>query len=112
MKKTLLTVCLAALFPAVVHAQSAVTLYGIIDEGLSYTSNAATANANGSVSGHSAVRLLSGVMQQSRWGMRGAEDLGGGMKTIFHLGHGSGRRTGKPGPGACLVWQQASGAMS
>lgn len=74
MKKTLLTVCLAATFPAVVHAQSAVTLYGIIDEGLSYTSNAATANANGSVSGHSAVRLLSGVMQQSRWGMRGAED--------------------------------------
>jgi predicted porin len=77
MKKTLLAACLAAMFPAAVHAQSAVTLYGIIDEGLSYTSNAATANATGGVSGHSAIRLLSGVMQQSRWGMRGAEDLGG-----------------------------------
>ena len=44
MKKPLLAVSLAATFPAVVHAQSAVTLYGIIDEGVSYTSNAATAN--------------------------------------------------------------------
>ncbi|WP_168794140.1 porin [Paraburkholderia aromaticivorans] len=107
MKKTLLTVCLAATFPAAVHAQSAVTLYGIIDEGLSYTSNAATINSNGSVSGHSAVRLLSGVMQQSRWGLRGSEDLGGGMKAIFMLENGFDASTGKFGQGGLLFGKKA-----
>jgi predicted porin len=115
MKKTLLAVSLALTFPALAHAQSAVTLYGIIDEGLSYTSNAATVNSNGSVSGHSAVRLLSGVMQQSRWGLRGSEDLGGGMKAIFMLENGFDASTGKFGQGGLLfgkkAWVGLSGAF-
>jgi predicted porin len=89
------------------HAQSTVTLYGIIDEGLSYTSNAATRNADGSVSGHSAVRLLSGVMQQSRWGLRGTEDLGGGLKTLFVLENGFDASTGRLGQGGLLFGKKA-----
>lgn len=107
MKKTLLAVCLAVSFPTVVYAQSAVTLYGIIDEGLSYTSNAAAPNGSGGVSGHSAVRLLSGVMQQSRWGMRGSEDLGAGWKTVFMLENGFDASTGKLAQGGLLFGKKA-----
>ena len=107
MKKKLLAVCAAAATPALAQAQSSVTLYGIIDEGISYFSNVATANAGGGVSGHSAVRLLSGVMQQSRWGLRGSEDLGGGLKTIFVLENGFDASTGKAGQGGLLFGKKA-----
>jgi len=73
----LCTVSLAA--PLVSHAQSAVTLYGIVDEGITYTNNQ---------SGHAAYQLQSGVASASRWGLRGAEDLGGGTKTVFVLENG------------------------
>ena len=41
------------------HAQSSVQLYGIIDEGINYVSNA---------SGHHLYSLASGVLNGSRWG--------------------------------------------
>ena len=107
MKKALLAVCAVMAAPACVHAQSSVTLYGIVDEGISYFSNAATVNPGGGVSGHSAVRLLSGVMQQSRWGLRGSEDLGGGFKTIFVLENGFDASTGKLGQGGLLFGKKA-----
>ena len=50
-------------------AQSSVTLYGIIDDGLDSTRNAA---------GHSAYQMVSGETEGSRWGLKGNEDLGGG----------------------------------
>ncbi|WP_233849541.1 porin [Paraburkholderia sp. HD33-4] len=112
MKKTLFAACVAAAAPVCVHAQSSVTLYGIIDEGISYFSNAATTNANGSVSGHSAVRLLSGVMQQSRWGLRGSEDLGSGLNAIFVLENGFDASTGKAGQGGLLFGKKAYVGMS
>ncbi|RZF26221.1 porin [Paraburkholderia sp. UYCP14C] len=112
MNKAFFAVCVAAAMPACVHAQSSVTLYGIVDEGISYFSNAATTAANGTVSGHSAVRLLSGVMQQSRWGLRGSEDLGGGMKTIFVLENGFDASTGKAAQGGLLFGKKAFVGMS
>ena len=79
MKKTVFAAgCLAA-FTTCAHAQSSVTLYGIIDEGFNWTSNSG---------GKSLYNLSSGVMQGSRWGLRGAEDLGGGLKAIFVLENG------------------------
>ena len=33
-------------------------------------------------------RMSSGNLQGSRWGLRGQEDLGGGMKAIFALENG------------------------
>jgi predicted porin len=55
-------------------AQSSVTLYGIADAGIYKASN----TFNGSQ-----VQLASGLMEGSRWGLRGNEDLGGGMRAIF-----------------------------
>ncbi|OFA03655.1 porin [Duganella sp. HH101] len=59
-------------------AQSSVRLYGILDAGIDYTSAAAP-------SGGSLVRLTSGGSNTSRWGLRGREDLGGGLSAVFQL---------------------------
>ena len=68
----------------VAHAQSSVTLYGLIDAGLTYTNSQIT----GTGGGHSNWQMTSGAVQYSRWGLRGAEDLGGGLKAIFTLENG------------------------
>ena len=57
-------------------AQSTVTLYGLVDAGYNHV----TGLKNGSYKG-----IASGIMEGSRWGLRGTEDLGGGYKAIFTL---------------------------
>jgi general bacterial porin, GBP family len=79
MKKTLIVAALSGVFATAAHAQSSVTLYGLIDAGLTYTNN-----QNGS---HN-FKMTSGSVNGSRWGLRGAEDLGGGLKAIFTLENG------------------------
>lgn len=69
----------AIVFPMHAFAQSTVTLYGLIDEGFNYTNN---------VGGHSNEELQSGFAQGSRWGLKGTEDLGGGLKALFQLENG------------------------
>lgn len=63
------------LLPAGVYAQSNVTLYGIADMSVDSMSSG-TAKT---------VRVSSGGSQQSRWGIRGTEDLGGGLQAEFNL---------------------------
>lgn len=53
-----------------------VTLYGLADAGITSTSG---------LKGGTVTQLASGIMEGSRWGMKGTEDLGGGYKTIFTL---------------------------
>ena len=65
---------LVAASPAFVHAQSAVTLYGLVDAGITYTNNQ---------KGASNIQQTSGKLSGSRWGLRGVEDLGDGLKTVF-----------------------------
>jgi predicted porin len=60
------------------QAQSAVQLYGIIDGGLLYQSRAAGGAGSG-------VTYLDGANSPSIYGLRGGEDLGGGMKVGFQL---------------------------
>ena len=58
-------------------AQTAnVTLYGVVDVGVQ--------NVTG-VKGGSITQVASGIMEGSRWGLRGTEDLGGGYKATFVL---------------------------
>src|ERR1700756_5658881 len=70
---------LVAASPALVHAQSAVTLYGLVDAGITYTNNQ---------KGASNIQPTSGKLNGSRWGLRGVEDLGDGLKTVFTLESG------------------------
>ncbi len=78
MKKTLIALAVLGACMSNASAQSAVTLYGIIDAGLTRVINDGGSNGNRTT-------LEAGQMQVSRWGLRGEEDLGGGLKARFNL---------------------------
>jgi predicted porin len=64
------------------HAQTSVTLYGRIDAGIEYISGLPNDSYTGSTSRW---RAQSGDWGTSLWGLKGAEDLGGGTKAVFQL---------------------------
>jgi predicted porin len=83
------------------HAQSSVTLYGIVDTGIGYQNSSTTlspttgaASARPSPGGSSQVKMINGIWAGSRFGLKGAEDLGGGTKAIFQLEQGFNSATG------------------
>ena len=80
MKKLTLAAIFAGSFAAVTaHAQSNVTIYGIVDAGIVRE----TGGAAGDVT-----KVTSGIGSQSRIGFRGVEDLGGDLSAIFTLESG------------------------
>jgi predicted porin len=86
MKKTL--VAMAALAAVSAFAQSSVTLYGRVDAGLFSSSslNPAAGAPAGSKLRQTGIDNGSNVgLTGSRWGMRGTEDLGGGLKAGFKI---------------------------
>ncbi|WP_454875466.1 porin [Paraburkholderia xenovorans] len=98
MKKHYFLLTVLGALTSVGHAQSNVTLYGILDEGINYNSNAG---------GNRLYSLTSGGLQASRWGLRGTEDLGGNMKAVFVLENGFDVSTGKLGQGGLMFGRQA-----
>ncbi|MCG1017721.1 MULTISPECIES: porin [Burkholderiaceae] len=98
MKKTLMVAALSGMFTTAAHAQSSVTLYGLIDAGITYTN---------SQDGRSNWQETSGSVNGSRWGLRGAEDLGGGLKAIFTLENGFSIGNGGASQGGRLFGRQA-----
>jgi predicted porin len=82
-------------------AQSNVTVYGLLDTGLVYTTNVNAA-------GDSVTKMpsLTGSFP-SRLGFRGTEDLGGGLQAVFTLETGLGVDTGNMGQNR-LFGRQAS----
>jgi predicted porin len=69
------------------RAQSSVTLYGVLDAGLRYETHGVTYGPDGAPS--STGRRISmadgGGLTESYWGVRGQEDLGGGLQAQFNL---------------------------
>jgi predicted porin len=91
---------LAALLCCVsVESRANVTLYGVVDAGVSFTNN--------QVGGGSVVRQTSGSLSSSRWGVRGSEDLGQGLKAVFVLESGFDVDTGKSAQGGRLFGRSA-----
>ena len=91
---------LAAAAAGSAHAQS-VNLYGIIDVGVEHVSNVGT---TGSIT-----RMPSNTSTlPSRLGMRGTEDLGGGLQALFTLEMGFAPDTGASGQGGRLFGRQAT----
>jgi predicted porin len=82
MKKSLLALAVLGAFAGAAQAQSSVTIYGIVDTGIAYSSKVAT--GTGTNTG-SKFGLNSGVIQGSRIGFKGVEDLGGGLSAVFQL---------------------------
>lgn len=98
MKKAALALGLVAASTSAAWAQSTVQLYGIMDVGLRYTSNA---NA-----GTSRKLVIPGGMSQSRLGINVTEDMGGGLKAIANLEHRLSSDTGAAAS-ATDFWRQS-----
>jgi len=60
-------------------AQNRVTLYGLLSEGIGYVNN---------YGGEHVVKLFTGADQNSRWGVKMQEDLGGGAHAVAQLENG------------------------
>ncbi|SAI54568.1 outer membrane porin protein [Bordetella ansorpii] len=99
--------CLSAISlssPAVAADAASVQLYGLIDTGIEY--------ANHGPQGGSHIDAGAGNWFGSRWGLRGAEDLGGGTKTVFALESGFNSATGTSLQGSRLFGRQAYVGLS
>ena len=95
MKKSLIALAVLAASGAAM-AQSSVTLFGIVDAGVTYAKTSGGDNVYG---------LTNSGNATSRLGFRGVEDLGGGLKAGFWLegaiqnDSGTGAGGGAAGPG-------------
>jgi predicted porin len=120
MKKTLIALAVMGSFSGAAMAQSSVQLYGIIDLGVVHTSNQSlgyspTGVAKG-YTGQSVNKLGTGVQSGSRIGVKGTEDLGGGLSAFFQAETGfcaNGGSTAQAGPGGSFcTGGPSSGFMS
>jgi predicted porin len=107
LNKKILTAATFAVFASAAHAQSSVTLYGIIDAGISYVNNSKTATGHDNLT-----KYDDGVAQGSRWGIKGQEDLGGGLKALFTLESGFNSGNGTLGQGGAMFGRQAYVGLS
>lgn len=109
MKKTALILAMAAASTAS-WAQSSVTLYGILDGGVSYTTG---------IAGGTRKQVVSGIMDGSRFGLRGNEDLGGGYRALFLMENrtelDTGTNSNTPVSGSTFLperWSNAAGIFT
>jgi predicted porin len=80
MKKSLIALAALATVATAAQAQSSVTIYGVIDNGITSATKVGTAASNGTVTG-----LSNGGLSTPRLGFKGKEDLGGGLSAFFTL---------------------------
>ncbi|TFE36874.1 porin [Paraburkholderia dipogonis] len=90
-KRALAVAAVAALTANASWAQNSVTLYGTADIGMSYQNNVTPIGSG--AAGKSRVQMFNGVYG-SRFGLKGAEDLGAGNKIVFTLESGFGLTNG------------------
>ncbi len=96
MKKSLIALAALATVATAAQAQSSVTVYGLFDAGVRVDNNAAG-------TGLSKTSFGNGVLNTSRLGFKGSEDLGGGQKANFNLEMGFNVTTGGLSQGGALA---------
>uniref|UniRef100_UPI003BEF34D6 porin n=1 Tax=Burkholderia arboris TaxID=488730 RepID=UPI003BEF34D6 len=89
------TSLIGLLMAATAHAQTSVTLYGVVDNGFVYQNSSTTAGSTSG--GKSSVKMMNGAWAGSRFGLKGAEDLGNSTKAIFQLEAGINTANGAAG---------------
>jgi general bacterial porin, GBP family len=97
------------LFSVAVHAQSSVTLYGVVDATFAYVSN--EANKVGAP-GAKTFQLSNGAQSSSRWGIKVNEDLGAGTSAVATLESGFSVANGSMLMGGRLFGRQAFVGLS
>ena len=95
-KRCLLGAVAAISFAA--QAQSSVSIYGIIDAGITYVDNQG---------GYKQYKFADGVNYGNRLGFRGAEDLGGGLRAVFNLEMGFNLKNGTLAQGGRAFGRQS-----
>jgi len=107
MKKSLLALAVLGAFAGAASAQSSVTIYGIIDVGVSKIDDGTTALGPATLYGAPDVWNVRSSTS-SRLGFRGTEDLGGGMKANFLIEHRLDPSEGTDEKGAVGMWHASS----
>ena len=97
-KKYMIACAAGLLASAHAVAENSVTLYGIIDAGVTYVSNAGGAHQ---------YLFDDGISYGNRIGFMGTEDLGGGATAVFKLESGFRLGTGRLNQGGALFGRQA-----
>jgi len=96
MQKRFIAVAVASLLAAPTFAQSSVTMYGTIDYGFVSLGSSSRDHATPAGNKKYATRnaIDSGISKSNRFGFRGSEDLGNGLKAVFVLEQGLNGDTG------------------
>ncbi|KOF52639.1 MULTISPECIES: porin [unclassified Achromobacter] len=102
MKKTLLAAAMLTAFAGTAQAETSVTLYGVIDTGIGYN------KIKGDGYDGSKLGMINGIQAGSRWGLRGSEDLGDGLRAVFKLESGFDSGNGGRGQSGRLFGRQAT----
>lgn len=115
MKKTLVALTVLGAVSGVAHAQSTVTIYGILDSYLqSYKTNVVVSAAGrpDSIQSLTLTKIDGGGLSGNRWGMRVSEDLGGGLSAVANLESGFAIDTGSSNQGGRLFGRRATVGLS
>lgn len=100
--KTLVAAAVLAMGSTVAQADSSVTLYGVIDAGFQVSTQSL---ANGYSTSN--VGIANGVQQGNRFGIKGSEDLGNGLRATFTLESGFNLGNGASQQGGTLFGRQS-----
>ena len=110
--KTLLVGAILAGMAGAAQAETSVTLYGIVDLGLTYQrGKVGTTDSNRGAYGgdyQSRIGMNDGIQNGSRFGLRGTEDLGDGLSAVFTLESGFTANNGNRSQGDRLFGRQAT----
>jgi len=96
----------AALLGATAASAADVTLYGIADLGLRYQHQRVNGQSTDSVS------MENGMFAPSRWGLKGNEELGNGLKVGFKLESGFNADTGTLGQNGRIFGRESALTLS
>lgn len=97
MKKSIIALAVLSSLAGTAFAQTAITIYGVVDAGVVYDNAGAGRNW----------KLDSGNQSGSRIGFKGSEDLGSGLSAIFNVENGFTTDDGRQGQGGRLFGRQA-----
>ncbi|MBA1183273.1 porin [Pseudomonas psychrotolerans] len=101
MRKIMFAAALAA-GAGVAQAEPTITLYGLIDTGISYY------KVDGGGYDHSHLGMTTGNQDGSRWGLRGSDDLGDGLRVEFVLESGFDSTNGQRDQNGRMFGRQAT----